>query len=271
MPTLSPAEYLAFLLDVLPLLRSEILAVRQSGLNSEVKSDGSWVTAADRATEKKFRELVSEKFPTHGVLGEEYGLLNPDANHRWVIDPIDGTAEFRAAMPEWGTVIGLFDGESPVAGLIDCPDVDLLSFAAKGAGAWLERDGFKQRIALNDLPEEMPAKKIRCGLSPMFSFQRYGESRANLFHQLTETFTNQRMMHNCYIHNLVFTGALDLSIEWRVRLWDIASLQLITEEAGGKFVICEKYTFGEDEIYSVVYGRPALVDKALKVIDASAS
>jgi histidinol-phosphatase len=270
MPSPSSAEYLAFLLDVLPLLRSEISAVRQSGLNSEVKSDGSWVTAADRATEKKFRELVAAKFPSHGVLGEEYGLLNPDADYRWVIDPIDGTAEFRAAMPEWGTVIGLFEKETPIAGLIDCFDLDLLSFAAKGAGAWLERDGVKQRIVLNDLPEELPAHKIRCGLSPLFSFQRFGTNRSEAFHQITESFTNQRMMHNCYIHNLVFSGALDLSIEWRVRLWDIASLQLITEEAGGKFVICEKYMFEGDEIYSVVYGRPALVDKALRIIDAKA-
>lgn len=268
MSKIESSEYLAFLLDVLPQLRAEIQTVRLSGLNSEVKSDGSWVTAADRNTEKKFRQLVEAKYPNHAVLGEEFGLQNSEADFRWVIDPIDGTAEFRAGMPEWGTVVGLFNRQQPLAGLIDCSDLDLLVYAAADHGAWIDRDGIKQRVTLNDLPEVAP-HKLRCGISPLFSFTRFGEDRRDQFRAFTERFPNQRIMHNCYIHNLVFAGALDLGIEWRVRLWDIASLQLITEEAGGKFVCCEKFNYQNDEIYSVIYGRPALVDAALQVLDAT--
>ncbi len=268
MPDLSSAEYLNYLLEILPSLREVIQSSRQAGLASEVKADGSWVTIADRATEKKFRELIQARFKDHVVLGEEYGLDHKKSDWLWVIDPIDGTAEFRTGMPEWGTVIGLFKAGHPVTGLIDCSDLELVTYAAKGLGAWLDRAGEKSKIELPDI-EEPESHKIRCGISPSFSFKRFGQDRSQLFHKLTDRFTNQRILHNCYIHNLVFSGALDLGIEWRVRLWDIASLQLITEEAGGKFVICEQYEFQGDQIYSVVFGRPALVDAALKEIHES--
>src|SRR5690606_28295209 len=79
------------------------------------------VTAADRAAERAISKLLANRFPDHGLEGEEYGHRNPDARFRWVVDPIDGTRAFIVGMPIWGTLIGLLDGETPVIGMMDQP------------------------------------------------------------------------------------------------------------------------------------------------------
>jgi myo-inositol-1(or 4)-monophosphatase len=85
------------------------------------KSDRSPVTIADRTAEKAMRAVLSERFPDHGVLGEEFGLERPEARLRWVLDPIDGTRAFVSGRPTFGTLIALLDGETPIVGVIDQP------------------------------------------------------------------------------------------------------------------------------------------------------
>lgn len=85
----------------------------------ETKPDRSFVTATDRAVEERLREMIADRFPQHGILGEEGQDVAPGANHVWVLDPIDGTAAFVAGVPVHGTLIALAQGGVPVLGLID--------------------------------------------------------------------------------------------------------------------------------------------------------
>ena len=87
----------------------------------EVKSDRTLVTALDRQIELRLRALISARYPTHGILGEEEGSENTDAEWLWVLDPIDGTAPFIAGVPVFGSLIALLHHGRPVVGVMDLP------------------------------------------------------------------------------------------------------------------------------------------------------
>src|SRR3954452_24641344 len=90
-------------------------------LGAELKGDQSPVTVADRDAERTMRAVLAQRFPEHGILGEEFGLERPDARYRWVLDPVDGTRAFITGRPLFGTLIGLRDGPTPILGIIDQP------------------------------------------------------------------------------------------------------------------------------------------------------
>ena len=93
----------------------------RESLAADVKPDRSPVTIADRSAEQAMRAVLAERFPGHGILGEEFGLDRPEARFRWVLDPIDGTRAFLTGRPVFGTLIGLLDEEMPILGVIDQP------------------------------------------------------------------------------------------------------------------------------------------------------
>ena len=101
--------------------RSIIRDLAQKPFTTEIKEDGSPVTDVDKAVEDAVRELIAERFPDHGVLGEEREATNPDAEFKWIIDPIDGTLPFIAGFPVFGTLIALVHGDGPVLGMIELP------------------------------------------------------------------------------------------------------------------------------------------------------
>ena len=116
----------------------------RSGLRVDAKADASPVTAADREVEALLRERIRAAFPDHGILGEEHGGEDLDAEHVWVLDPIDGTRSFATGRPLFGTLIGLVQRGSPVLGLIDSPVTGERWSAADGCGA--ELDGRPVRV-----------------------------------------------------------------------------------------------------------------------------
>src|SRR6188474_135369 len=79
------------------------------------------VTAADRAAETAMRTLIRESFPDHGIVGEEFGSEQTQAEYVWVLDPIDGTKSFITGMPAWGSLIALTRNGEPVFGMMHQP------------------------------------------------------------------------------------------------------------------------------------------------------
>ena len=86
-----------------------------------LKADDSYVTETDKRVEARLREIIDAEYPEHGVLGEEHGARDLDAEFVWVLDPIDGTAPFIAGIPVYGTLIGLARNGKPWLGVIDHP------------------------------------------------------------------------------------------------------------------------------------------------------
>ena len=118
------AEFLAFAHRLGDAAGSVIMPSYRMGITANDKSDGGRfdpVTAADRAAEEAIRGLIARTYPSHGVIGEEFGSENTEAEFVWVLDPIDGTKSFISAIPLWGTLIGLLHEGKPLLGLSDHP------------------------------------------------------------------------------------------------------------------------------------------------------
>ena len=114
-------DFLKFSEELANQSRKMLLAVKDKAPEVDIKSDASFVTTTDKAVETALRAMIQEKYPTHGILGEEFENININADFVWVLDPIDGTAAFVAGIPVYGTLIGLAWRERPYIGVIDHP------------------------------------------------------------------------------------------------------------------------------------------------------
>lgn len=196
------------------------------GLEVERKRDGSPVTAADRAAEEFARLWIATRFPDHGIVGEEFGTLQPTARWRWLIDPIDGTRSFVAGVPLWGTLIALCDGESVVAGAAAFPATNDLLVGAIGRGTWI--NGARCQVsAISSLDHAtVLTTDERFTATP---HRRAGWSR------LADTAATARTWGDCYGYMLVATGRAEVMIDGKVSPWDSAPFVPIISEAGGVF------------------------------------
>jgi len=118
------AKFLSFAETLADTSRAMLLKASQQAPEITIKSDGSYVTTADKAVEVKLREMIVAEYPDHGIFGEEFENINTDAEFVWVLDPIDGTAAFVAGIPVYGTLIALAWNAKPFIGVIDQPLTD---------------------------------------------------------------------------------------------------------------------------------------------------
>ena len=190
------------------------------------KSDGSYVTIADREAESYIRRHIAERYPDDGIFGEEEGESPGTSGRRWIVDPIDGTFAFVHGVPFYGVLIALeIDGELG-AGVVNIPALDEVVSAAKGVGCFLngERTRVSQTARLEDA-------LLLC--TDFSSCARYGFGHAaELLQARAKT---SRTWGDCYGYVLVATGRADLMLDPIMNLWDCAALLPIMEEAGGTF------------------------------------
>ena len=190
------------------------------------KTDGSYVTIADREAEAYMRRQIAERFPDDGILGEEEGESHGRSGRRWIIDPIDGTFAFVHGVPFYGVLIGVeIDGEMR-AGVINIPALDELVSAARGVGCFL--NGEPARVSRTAKLEDALL------LSTDFTAcARYGFGEAA--ERLQGRARTSRTWGDCYGYVLVATGRADVMLDPVMNLWDCAALSPIMEEAGGTF------------------------------------
>jgi histidinol-phosphatase len=203
---------------------------RAIDLHVEAKPDLTPVTDADRATEGSLRNVLRRSRPRDAVLGEEFGRIGA-APRCWVIDPIDATKNFVRGVPVWATLIGLMDGDEVVVGVVTAPALGRRWWAARGGGSWTGRS---------------LTKATRCRVSAVASLADASFSYSSLsdweeqgrlpgFLDLSRRVWRTRAYGDFWSHMLVAEGAMDISAEPDVKLWDLAALQVIVEEAGGRF------------------------------------
>lgn len=244
--------------------REVISQIRGGGVEADVKPDLSIVTNADLAAERAFRERVERDFPDMGVIGEEFGVSKPDAAYQWVIDPVDGTADFAQELPTWGSIIGLFFHGVPVVGVIDHPDLGLRLHAAYGLGAHCNN----KRIGLEENVSSRSALSGRIGLPSRSSFTRCNKD-GYVFDVLAREHPDFRVLRTCLAHSYAATGQLDAAVEWDANLWDMAATRILVEEAGGRYLcVRERDQEGAGKLYCAVFGRPALVARIAKMLAA---
>lgn len=198
----------------------------QTGLAAEAKTDLSPVTIADRESEQLVRELITNHFPGDGILGEEFGELNPGANRRWIVDPIDGTRSFIHGVPLYGVLLALEEAGEAVLGVLHFPALDETVWGARGEGCWF--NGRRARVSDTDKLEEA----LVCA-SDVELFDAQG--RRGAWDRLRGQVDITRTWGDCYGYALVATGRAEAMLDPILAPWDSAALKPVIEEAGGIF------------------------------------
>lgn len=188
----------------------------------ETKSDSSPVTIADKTIEAKLREMLESSRPDDGIFGEEYDRKPSRSGLTWVIDPIDGTKSFMVGRPTFGTLIGLWEGDTPLLGIIDQPISNERWIGGKGLPATLNGAPVKTRacsdISLAVSGSTTPAMYDHTG--PVYeAFEKTG--RAMIWGG------------DCYMYGLLACGFMDIIIEASLKPYDYAAVVPIIQSAGG--------------------------------------
>ena len=203
---------------------------RSRELHIDVKPDRTHVTEADLAVERAIREIIANERPGDGILGEEYGVEG-DSRRQWIIDPIDGTANYLRGVPVWGTLIALAVDGVPVVGVVSSPALGKRWWAAKDAGSWLSENGAEPRpLRVSGVAELSDAS---------ISFQSIAQWDAagylDRLIALTRKVWRDRAYGDMWSYMMLAEGLVDAVGEFGVKTYDLAALIPIVEEAGGRF------------------------------------
>jgi myo-inositol-1(or 4)-monophosphatase len=222
-------DFASFIDELATVSGDTILPFFRTALAVEDKTHGGAfdpVTEADRAAETAMRTLIKRTFPDHGIVGEEYGNEQSEAEYVWTLDPIDGTKSFISGMPAWGTLIGLARLGEPVFGMMHQP-FTRERFAGDGAAAWYR--GPAGERALQVRPCATLADAVLYTTSPRLM----QPADRTAFGHVEEAVRLSRYGGDCYAYCMVAAGHVDLVIETELKPHDVMALVPIVIGAGG--------------------------------------
>lgn len=197
-------------------------------LEVSTKADNSHVTDADLATERAIRSVLAIERPDDGIFGEEFGAEG-STHRQWIIDPIDGTANFLRGVPLWGTMIALAVDGIPQVGVVSMPAVGRRWWAAAGSGAWTATDAEPRRIRASSVSSLDDAS---------VSFQSIAQwaqsGHIDQLLKLADRVWRDRAYGDIYAYMLLAEGRIDMVAEFGVKEYDVAAAVPIVREAGGR-------------------------------------
>ena len=227
----------------------------RSNIGIQLKEDLSPVTIADREVEQALRSMILKQFPQHGIIAEEFGNYQEDADYIWVLDPIDGTTSFICGAVTFGTLIGLMYKGTPILGVFHQPILEQL----------LIGDGMVTR--LNDVvvrvSDQQNLSKARLLTTDVFNIKKYQD--IHTFEALHSKVAHFRSLGDCYGYYLVATGFSEIMIDPILSIWDIVALIPIIKGAGG---IITDFKGGDPMITkNIVVSVPKLHKEVLDILN----
>jgi len=228
-------------------------------VNKADSQDFDPVTKADKEAELEIRKVLLSSFPDIGFYGEEHAVVESSSGLTWVVDPIDGTRAFMSGMPLWGTLIGLFDGEKPVMGLMDQPFFAERFIADIYGGELQDKTGKHTLQCRTDVPLEQAT--LYCTTPDMF----VSSEHRMRFETIRDTVQLTRYGGDCYAYALIALGHADIVLDCDLKPYDIVALIPIIEAAGG---VVSNWEGGSavDGGYVVASASPALHEQALRIL-----
>lgn len=229
---MSVVDLAQFMEDLATQSGAAILPFFRAHFGMDDKASGSGrgfdpVTEADRAAESAMRRMIRATFPTHGILGEEFGSEQIDAECIWVLDPIDGTRAFISGLPTWGTLIGLMHNGQAVRGLMHQPYLGE-RFLGDGRSATIRTA--KGERKLRTRRTEKLADALLSTTDPRLFAE--GDERER-FLAVESRVRMSRYGADCYAYCMLAAGQIDLVVETGLQPYDIVALIPIVEGAGG--------------------------------------
>lgn len=219
-------ELLDFATDVA--MEAGDLTLRYYGgvVSHDAKGDGSPVTIADREGERLIRARVGERYPEHGVLGEELGESNPGARVRWILDPIDATRSFMRGVPLYGVLVAIEVEDTPVVGVAHFPPLRETVAAGRGLGCTL--NGASCRVS--------SVSRLEDALVLTTDVERILSRPEGVgWRRLQRRAAFSRTWGDCYGHALVATGRAEVMVDPVMNPWDAGPFLTLITEAGGRF------------------------------------
>jgi myo-inositol-1(or 4)-monophosphatase len=219
------------------------------------KADSSPVTIADKKAEELMREEITAAFPGHGILGEEFGEQNPDAEYKWILDPIDGTKSFICGTVTFGTLIALLKNGEPILGVINQP---VLHEFIIGDNFSCELNGVKTNVR--------SCEKLSDAVlltTDHLNIKKYRD--INKFNSLLDKIKLYRNWGDCYGYYLLATGYADIMIDPVMNIWDFMALIPVIKGAGG---IITDYKGGDPvKGNSIIASVPGIHNEVIKILN----
>jgi histidinol-phosphatase len=219
--------YFDFAVETAYLAGQLTLGYYQTGVQPDFKTDDTPVTVADKKAEELIRARIEKNFPTHQILGEEFGAsAHQNATHRWVIDPIDGTKAFTRGIPLYAILIGLEIEGAVQVGVTYFPALSEMVAAATGEGCWW--NGRRARVSdVTDLSRAYVA------FSDPKLFDEYG--RRTEWEKIKNATYHRGGWSDAYGYALIATGRAEVMLDPVMAPWDAGPFPPILAEAGGYF------------------------------------
>ena len=194
----------------------------RSVFHIENKEDQSPVTQADRDVEELLRGMIKKKYPSHGIIGEEYGAENEKAEYVWTLDPIDGTISFINGVPLFTTLIGVIKQGNPYLGIIDQPFIK---------DRWYGLD--KRTAYNNNFVRTRPCKDVSLAHLYTTAYEIFDKLEAISFSNLSDKVRSSRIGGaDCYHYGMLASGWIDIVCE-KLSVYEYSSIVPIIEGAGG--------------------------------------
>jgi myo-inositol-1(or 4)-monophosphatase len=221
-------ELAAFAEELARVARSETLYRWLEGCAAENKAPSGFdpVTDADRAAELAMRRLIAERFPDHGITGEEWPDEPGAGDLTWSLDPIDGTRSFICGLPTWTTLVALLDRGAPVLGLVDAPSLDETYIGFAGH-AWMRRDQDRSLVRTSSCTRLSDARLSTT--DPAL----FDPDSGAAFDRLRSAVRTVRYGHDGYAYARLAAGSLDLVVETGLKPHDYNALIPLVSGAGG--------------------------------------
>ena len=258
-------EYVDFALELARAAADVILPFYQGTFEVEMKDDRSPVTEADRRAEAAMRERIEQRYPEHGILGEEFGEKRSASKLKWILDPIDGTVSFVNGVPLFGTLVALAEAGEPLLGVIHFAALDETVWAAKGHGCFYG----KKPAAVRRCERLADAVVCASGMHETDIVNPKGPTDGRpvaALGALIRRAQNFRGWGDCYGHALVATGRADVMVDPVMSPWDIAAIVPVIEEAGGKVTDLDGNRDGIIERGSLVSSAGAIHEEVLSLL-----
>lgn len=249
---------------ILPLFRSDHGLEDKGGPPNSDYGGFDPVTEADRGAEAAIRKLISERYPEHGVIGEEYGEDRPDAEFVWVLDPVDGTRAFVAGLPLWTTLIGLRHQGKPVLGSIGQPYVGELYIGSQAGGSRLLSRG--QTTPLKTRPCPDFSRAIIATTDPEACFN---PTERQAWRDLRKATRLARLGCDAYAYAMIAAGTLDVVVESGLKSWDIEAAVPVIEGAGGYSSDWKGQPIGPNGGTMVLAGDRAALEATVAITSAA--